>query len=545
MKASAAPILAIIVATAASVITPRAVNCNGDAFDLTVENWNKHRVDESIRAFWDEGKDAEGVDWPGADTYGSPRAFTTMLGTRLQNKGVWTCSGMPFDGRCDAEPCTEIGRYNKAGKMVDGPSRWGVFALNSVINLHRWLSDIWEGVDTGQKRANSIVFSAAKDFVKPDEKLNVGAKSILAGASFLLGLLGAVPATAVLTNVANPSVGLLSATLGIHLKSSTGERNFETADAFFRVIESFAQQTRDNLQEANSQILDSANDFALQIISGGAWVDAPRFDSNKKISANDVATFYRKNMISRGINALWKQYNVYVYYTWLNDAGAKPGDSKCDLDRSGPQDSKYCADDGVYYLYMYRAGRSGADYPYGGAKLAADPYNINPIWAVESSVRSFKAQGLNYDAEATDLSKLLGARGIDDYLNSPERLEGTWTLPVCDGSSRGRFNVDYTSQKDYDPKGGRGEPPCACGIDGRDTATFIRAANFDAEAAANKCLVSWTETKLDDWPAGVNRITYDEEGKHFVTKKAVENCIKNTHFNAAFGAARPRCSELN
>ena len=166
-------------------------------------------------------------------------------------------------------------------------------------------------------------------------------------------------------------------------------------------------------------------------------------------------------------------------------------------------------------------------------------------WAVESSVRSFKAQGLNYDAEATDLSKLLGARGIDDYLNSPERLEGTWTLPVCDGSSRGRFNVDYASQTDYDPKGGRGEPPCACGKDGRDTATFIRAANFNAEAVANKCLVSWTETKLDDWPAGVNRITYDEEGKHFITKKAVENCIRNTYFNAAFGAARPRCSKLN
>ncbi|KAL8881618.1 MAG: hypothetical protein Q9198_001212 [Flavoplaca austrocitrina] len=523
MKASAAPILAIIVATAASVITPRAVNCNGDAFDLTVENWNKLRVDESIRAFWDGGKDAEGVDWPGADTYGSPRAFTTMLGTRLQNKGVWTCSGMPFDGRCDAEPCTEIGRYNKAGKMVDGPSRWGVLALNSVINLHRWLSDIWQGVETGQKSANSVVFRAAKD----------------------LGLLGAVPATAVLTNVANPSVGLLSATLGIHLRSSTGERNFETADAFSRVIESFAQQTRDNLIEANSEILDSANDFVLQIISGGAWVAAPRFDSNKKIGANDVAKFYERNMISRGINALWKQYNVYVYYTWLNDVNAKPGDSKCDLDRSGPQDSKYCADDGVYYLYMYRADRGGADYPYGGAKLAADPYNIDPIWAVESSVRSFKAQGLNYDAEATDLSKLLGARGIDDYLNSPERLEGTWTLPICDGSSWGRFNVDYTSQKDYDPKGGRGEPPCVCGIDGRDTATFLRAANFNAEAVANKCLVSWTKTKLDDWPAGVDRITYDEEGKHFVTKKAVENCIRNTHFNAAFGAARPRCSELN
>ena len=106
MKASAAPICGLIVVTTASVLSPRAVNCNGDSFDLTVENWNKLKVDESIRAFWDGGKDAEGVDWPGVNTYGSPRAFTTMLGTRLQNKGVWTCSGMPFDGRCDAEPCT-------------------------------------------------------------------------------------------------------------------------------------------------------------------------------------------------------------------------------------------------------------------------------------------------------------------------------------------------------------------------------------------------------------------------------------------------------
>ncbi|KAI4276848.1 MAG: hypothetical protein LQ337_002195 [Flavoplaca oasis] len=444
---------------AASIITPRAVNCNGRGFDLTVENWNKLRVDESIRAFWDGGKDAEDVNWPRADTYGSSRAFTTMLGARLQNKGVWNCS-------------------------------------DAMQNL------VQEGVETGQKSANSVVFSAAKHFVKPDEKLNVEAKTILAAWPSRGGASHGRP---------KPMSPIL-----------LGGRNFETADAFSRAIESFAQQTRDNLQEANSEILDSANDFALQVISGGAWVDAPRFDSNKKIGANDIAKFYKRNMISRGINALWKQYNVYVYYTWLSDAGAKPGDlgTKCDLDRSGPRDSKYCADNGVYYLYMYRAGRSGADYQYGGAKLAADPYNINPIWAVKSSARSFKAQGLNYDAEATDLSKLLGARGIDDYLISPERLEGTWTFPVCDGSSQGRFIVDYNSQKDYDLKGGRGEPPCACGIDGRDTATFIRAANFNAEAVAAKCLVSWTETKLDDWPAGVNRITYDEDGKHFVTKKS-------------------------
>lgn len=37
----------------------------------------------------------------------------------------------------------EIGRYNKAGKMVSEPSRWGVLALNSVINLHRWISVVY------------------------------------------------------------------------------------------------------------------------------------------------------------------------------------------------------------------------------------------------------------------------------------------------------------------------------------------------------------------------------------------------------------------
>lgn len=95
-------------------------------------------------------------------------------------------------------------------------------------------------------------------------------------------------------------------------------------------------------------------------------------------------------MIARGINAIWRQYPVYVYYVWLDDTGAKPGDkdTKCDLDRSGPQSLKYCADEGVYYLYMYN-GR-GIDWPWGGPKLAPEkPYNINPIVSHHSSQRCY------------------------------------------------------------------------------------------------------------------------------------------------------------
>lgn len=106
-------------------------------------------------------------------------------------------------------------------------------------------------------------------------------------------------------------------------------------------------------------------------------------------SAQDIGNFYKRSMIARGINALWRQYNVYVYYTWLDDAGAKSKDAgtKCDLDRSGPQDSKYCADEGVYYLYLYLAGQRSAGYPYGGNKLQAE-YNINPKVSLKLSASS-------------------------------------------------------------------------------------------------------------------------------------------------------------
>lgn len=106
MRAVAASILGLIVATTAIALTPRAVNCNGRKFELSVDNWNKIKADESIRAFWEGGTDAEGVNWPGAASYRQPKEFTTLLGRELQNKPTWSCSGLPFEVSCDAEPCT-------------------------------------------------------------------------------------------------------------------------------------------------------------------------------------------------------------------------------------------------------------------------------------------------------------------------------------------------------------------------------------------------------------------------------------------------------
>ncbi|KAI4238484.1 MAG: hypothetical protein LQ349_001062, partial [Xanthoria aureola] len=473
MKALAAQILGLIVATGASVLTPRAANCGAKSFDLTVENWKKQ-----------------------------PKEFTTLLGRKLQNKGGWTCSGVPFDASCDAEGCNEIGRRNKAGEMVSPPSHWGVLALNSVINLHRWILKIYHKYRTTS--ASSAAFSIATDFVKLKDNPNVGFKDLFAGAAAAFGLLGALPAASWSPFVAgaNAVAGLIGTEVGLHLKGPIEEPNFQTAAAFSSAIESFAEQARLSLQEARNKILNSADDTTLNIISGGQWVNAPTF------TQNNVTEFYKRDMIARGINAVWRQYPVYVYYVWLDDAGARPGepDTKCDLDRSGPQALKYCADDGVYYLYMYN-GR-GIDWPWGGPKLADKPYFINPIWAIESSARSFKASGgINYDPSKTDASRFLG-----------------------------RYNVDYINAKKSALKDGIGSPPCACGKDGRDTATFVRAANLDPEDMARMCLNEWSKAGTSDWPPGADRIAYGEEGKHYITKKAIDKCGEKLARDTALGS---------
>ncbi|KAI4261145.1 MAG: hypothetical protein L6R42_003652 [Xanthoria sp. 1 TBL-2021] len=510
MKAPAAPILGLIVVTSATVLVPRAVNCNGRSFDLTVDNWNKLKVDESIRAFWQGGTDAEGVEWPGAESYRQPKEFTTLLGRKLQNKGAWTCSGLPFDASCDAEPCSEIGRYNKAGKM--------------------------NGIGIGQEAASEYASQIALDFVKPKEEPKLWFKDLFAAAAAAFGILGALPAASCQPWVsgANAVAGLIGTEVGLHLKGPTEERNFQTASTFALAIEQFSKQARESLEVANNLILNSANDATLNVIAGGQWINAPGF------TQTDIAEFYKRNMIARGINAIWRQYPVYVYYVWLDDAGAKPGDkgTKCDLDRSGPQALKYCADDGVYYLYMYN-GR-GVDWPWGGPKLADKPYSINPIWAIESSARSFKASGINYDPSKTDTSRFLGSANIADYITSPERLEGTWTLPICDGSSRKGFNIDYLNQRKVDLKDGVGMPPCACGIDGRDTATFVKAANLDPKKMARMCFDAWVRGGTETWPAGVEGIAYGEDGKNSITKGAIDGCRRGS------GESNPsHCTELN
>ena len=148
-------------------------------------------------------------------------------------------------------------------------------------------------------------------------------------------------------------------------------------------------------------------------------------------------------------------------------------------------------------------------------------------WVVESSRRSFKAQNSIIYHPPTDPTAptLLGAADLNDYLASPERIEGTFTLPVCDGSSLLEFNINY---EDANEKKASPPPPCFCGINGAETANFMKAVGLDAKDQARRCFDYWTFVGTDRWPQGAESVSYGDGKGTSVSKSAVDKCRKQS-----------------
>ncbi|KAI4246913.1 MAG: hypothetical protein L6R42_009758, partial [Xanthoria sp. 1 TBL-2021] len=113
--------------------------------------------------------------------------------------------------------------------------------------------------------------------------------------------------------------------------------------------------------------------------------------------------------------------------------------------RSGPQDSKYCADGGIYYTYnSIEEWRHYVSYPWGG-NLLQEKLGINLTWVTEASAKSYRLA----KRKAIDPVNVTGAIGTETFLaeavkdngikvallNQVRRYPGTWTLPICDAST--------------------------------------------------------------------------------------------------------------
>ena len=88
---------------------------------------------------------------------------------------------------------------------------------------------------------------------------------------------------------------------------------------------------------------------------------------------SDLEIALNVEVTSRAIDQLWKTPPYNKTWVLFVDLGDIASNQSCLADLSGPQVSKYCADEGVYYTYNFEEAQSYAGYvayPWGGEKLA-------------------------------------------------------------------------------------------------------------------------------------------------------------------------------
>ncbi|KAI4226376.1 MAG: hypothetical protein L6R36_003234 [Xanthoria steineri] len=227
---------------------------------------------------------------------------------------------------------------------------------------------------------------------------------------------------------------------------------------------------------------------------------------------------------------------MWVLFTDLS----KDPDSKECIENStfstGPPDSKYCADGGIYYTYNFweqKGEGGGVGWPYGADKLKPNA-GIELKWVTEASAKSYRAM----KASGQDPFKFNQTSGTNQFLataftggertpNLSEyagRFPGSWTLPVCDTSTWGKkWNWDYTGEKNDVRESVDTHPPCLCGPQGLETYDWAKAAGLSGfETFWHRCNTALRETSSGfEWPEGVTFVNYpaDTGNKDFTVHK--------------------------
>ncbi|KAB8356679.1 hypothetical protein FH972_024255 [Carpinus fangiana] len=175
------------------------------------------------------------------------------------------------------------------------------------------------------------------------------------------------------------------------------------------------------------------------------------------------------------IQTLWSQGGVFLIA--YNPLGT------CDEDQYGPQEAKWCGDDGkVYYLYSYDGNNVVA--PPGLDQLGKDDFaDISMVNVIKSSMGAYNVAQYDYNA-AVAKQRALDAiiHGDVNTGRTPQEFgpdwEGTFRIPFCDMTNtrvHEGFPVDMVT--------GYGSSPPLCGPicnnDADLTARFWKATGID------------------------------------------------------------------
>ena len=251
------------------------------------------------------------------------------------------------------------------------PLKWSLYALHSLQNINRPLSNQYVAIKAAGIALALVTFSIGDFILTLDGRLNIvnaltGLGTILSVVSgFIIGIGPGLAATGAIL----PAVGTFQGNAAASKSDPlVGRKEFAP-----RVKQLYANYV-DSLDKAGQTlfkggVINTTNGrFNItDMMANGAWANASALTR-----LTDLETNLTLEILSRSIDAIWKtptSNKMWVLFVDLEDDSLK---TKCLEDHSGPQDSKYCDDGGVYYTYNFVEdgdNRGHVDYPWGDQQL--------------------------------------------------------------------------------------------------------------------------------------------------------------------------------
>lgn len=353
------------------IILPTTIGSGGRPTCSTTQHggpstqWERNNVDINLQRFIAGGFDTEFVYWLGQAVDDLP--FSEALGGQLTKIANYQCS---LEIPCAYQyVCTQVGSWTAArlGKEVL-PSRWGLLALTALQNINRQMANQYTAIKGALGVLALDTFLISDFFPEANGRFDV--LNALTGLGTILSVVsGFVPVFGPGLSAAGAVLPAVGSFLGNSLTSKgdplVGQKEFAP-----KVRQMYSDYV-DALDSAAATLFKGEKvngTFNItDMMSNGAWAD---FTSITKLTG--LESNLTIEILSRSIDALWKTPNSNKMWVLFSDLADDASSQRCLADKSGPQSTKYCGDQGVYYTYNFVEDgpeRGHVDYPWGGDRL--------------------------------------------------------------------------------------------------------------------------------------------------------------------------------
>lgn len=326
--------------------------------------WQEFGVDANLQIFFAGGIDNQGIPWTGLQN----RTLSAAIGAQMLNEEGYSCS---LEDTCTTQiGCERIGSYSflPFGQPVLNLG-WVYLVVEAFQNINQQLSNQYKAIDVSAIDSALATFNI--DDFYPQPKPPSGLLDALIGLGTIFSIVGGfVPVLGAGLSAVGAILPAVSSFLGNSITASADPNIVQ--ESFAPLVEQVINDLVGALDSAASKLFDGDSINGVTIIDmmkGGYWVDNTSLEP-----LSDITNQMTIEILSRSIDSLWKiptHNKMWVLFADLGDGNNST--AKCNNDNSGPPDSKYCADGGVYYTYNFLetghlAGNLG--YPWGATKLS-------------------------------------------------------------------------------------------------------------------------------------------------------------------------------